>query len=438
MKHFPTYGAAANSKGTVLVGDPNARLVLAQFNTELLQTGGMRGPIDDYYDSLYGTRPGYWRPKDFWEIPQWIACTTHSFPDAAMMVIRDPLEAVTWLRDNPGRTIGFSLLDVNSTHVVNMARAVPSQRFVVGGASNVAQLWPGNVERHGTIADFAAREGRAYRDGYDYRLFHGTQTIPRLELSTGCRHKCSFCTIEKDIKVAPSAQISQQVDSMARHLNFKLIYLNDKTFGQASNYGSLAAIHAFVRAKTSGFDGFIVQTTATELVKTLSPEFLRRSGIRYVEIGVESFNDPILRAVHKPATEKLINEAAMILRKAKVPMIPNIMVGLPGETPATYARTLKWLQMNSDIISHVNVYSTALYEGTELAAKIAPFGPEDIDENRIDKSFRPNPSVDIAFHRAVVSFAHGRLRWFRFKRIGGTALSLGAAFYLYTKLAEGA
>lgn len=49
------------------------RTLLVQFTTKLM--GEPRVDLaTEYYDSLYsGTRKGYDRLPDFWEIPQWIA-----------------------------------------------------------------------------------------------------------------------------------------------------------------------------------------------------------------------------------------------------------------------------------------------------------------------------------------------------------------------------
>jgi hypothetical protein len=116
-----------------------------------------------------------------------------------------------------------------------------------------------------------------------------------------------------------------------------------------------------------------------------------------------------LRAHRKPANEQLIDEAADKLRKAGISMIPNIMVGLPGENEQTYNRTLGWLNRHRDIISHVNAYNTAIYDNSDLGRKLPVVTDADRDENAVGKSFHSNPEVHQKFADAVDQFSRGQL-----------------------------
>lgn len=222
------------------------------------------------------------------------------------------------------------------------------------------------------------------------------------------RHNCAFCCVPKQVTEKGREEILQQVDAFAKHLPADLIYLNDKTFGQAPNHAMLPEIYQRIKAKNPNFKGFVIQTTAAQM-KRFTPEYLKAAGIKHVEIGVESFNDPILRAHKKPATEQLIEEAAQKLRQSGVSLIPNIMVGLPGENKETYGRTMDWLNRNKDIISHVNAYNLALYDDSALGKKIGALSSADRDENQIGKSFHTNPQDHADFHNKLFDFASRQL-----------------------------
>jgi radical SAM superfamily enzyme YgiQ (UPF0313 family) len=114
---------------------------------------------------------------------------------------------------------------------------------------------------------------------------------------------------------------------------------------------------------------------------------LKTSGIRYIELGVESYNNSLLRAMHKPANEAIIDKAVALLRECGIALIPNILIGYPGETEETYAHTLDFLRANADVISHVNVYNIAVYPGTELGRQVGMVNPNDLNENKLEKSF---------------------------------------------------
>ena len=69
---------------------------------------------------------------------------------------------------------------------------------------------------------------------------------------------------------------------------------------------------------------------------------LGESGCCYVDLGVESFNDEILKYVRKGITTEQIYEAIRLLKKYKVPVKLNVLIGSsPLETKETLRHTLK-------------------------------------------------------------------------------------------------
>lgn len=69
---------------------------------------------------------------------------------------------------------------------------------------------------------------------------------------------------------------------------------------------------------------------------------LGESGCRYVDLGVESFNDDILKYIRKGITVNQIYEAIHLLHKYKVPVKLNILIGsCPLETRETVKHTLR-------------------------------------------------------------------------------------------------
>ena len=219
--------------------------------------------------------------------------------------------------------------------------------------------------------------------------------IPRLTMSQGCKYKCAFCDVPKDLVESSPTSIDQQAEAIGK-LGTKLAYLNDKTFSQAGNYQYLSEVYDKIKAINPDFKGFVVQTTAVDFMKIPS-EWLKKSGIKYVELGIESYNDFILKKLHKPHNEGIIDRAIQKLRGAKINLVPNIIIGIPEETAETYAKTLTFLKANLDVISHGNIYSLALYEGTELDAKLGAKEAADRDENVTAKSFHTDPEIHKQF-----------------------------------------
>lgn len=71
-------------------------------------------------------------------------------------------------------------------------------------------------------------------------------------------------------------------------------------------------------------------------------KILGESGCRYVDLGVESFNDEILKYIKKEESAEDIRNAVRLLRKYKVPVKLNVLIGSsPLETRETVLDTLK-------------------------------------------------------------------------------------------------
>ncbi len=71
-------------------------------------------------------------------------------------------------------------------------------------------------------------------------------------------------------------------------------------------------------------------------------KMLGESGCCYVDLGVESFNDEILKYVRKGITTEQIYEAIRLLKKYNVPVKLNVLIGSsPLETKETLRHTLK-------------------------------------------------------------------------------------------------
>lgn len=94
-------------------------------------------------------------------------------------------------------------------------------------------------------------------------------------------------------------------------------------------------------------------------------KILGESGCRAVDLGVESFNDDILRFIHKGVTSEQIYNAIGWLKKYNVPVKLNILIGTsPLETPATIRDTIrKAKRLKADQLM-INIVSP--FPGTEF------------------------------------------------------------------------
>ncbi len=386
------------------------RVLLVQITPDLMYPNGPDPVSTPYYDKLYsGKRPGYSRAQDFWELPQWAAVAAHNIGSKAdFYAVRNIKEAQNFLAASNYGRVAFSVMDVGRSVTEQLVPHITGEvdlggytdRSAAVKLNSKAKIW-------NSMNEWIESMGLPYQKGFDYRHFRGTEIIPRLELSAGCRHRCTFCTIDRKVTNSSIPEVNAQVDSF-KDLNAKLVYLNDKTFGQSPNVAEMPRIFKEMKAANPEFGGFVIQTTAAQM-KLFTDEFLQDSGIKYIELGVETYNDPILKNLRKPATEKLIDEGVEKMRRNRINFIPNIVIGFPEETAESYARTMEFLNKNSDMISHVNTYNLAIYEGTEISTKVKAKTAADADENSANKSFYADPKIHEDFAKQIYDYGSSQL-----------------------------
>jgi tRNA A37 methylthiotransferase MiaB len=252
--------------------------------------------------------------------------------------VNDINEAVDKINTNKYDFVLMSLMNANQHMIKQIISVCKEQKFLVGGYNDAfmheMEKELKNVTICDTTSDTAFHLGVEYRFGTDYTLFKKENTIPRLTLSYGCLNNCKFCIVpHKKLTEVPNDVIFQQVDSFS-HLNYRLIYIDDKTFGQAPNYHIIKEI---TEKHNKDFNGFIVQTTTGMVVR--NGDYFKDIGVKVVEIGLETYNDVLLREYRKPSTEKLIRESILAAEKSNIMLIANLIIGLDGETEETYKRT---------------------------------------------------------------------------------------------------
>lgn len=373
------------------------KVTFIQTSTHLIN-GKLDSPLDKYYDNFYQDNEsiGYYRPEHFWEIPLWITEASHVLIkyEQELYIIQDIQQAIKDLKNK--ELCLMSVLEVNKQYYLDIIKALPDVKFVIGGYVNFdsfKELYNVSIMNNMESLHNAFNEScMEYQQETNYELFKGMRTIPRLTLSTGCKHSCKFCTIENELVERTCRNVWEQLDSFIG-LDFKLVYINDKTFGQAKNYYWLEHAYNRIRQYNPDFQGFIVQTTALKLRKKSFIGQLVQMHVRIVELGIESYNDSILRPLNKPASEYWIDIAVKNLQDFGIKVIGNIIVGFPDETRVSYYKTLNFIKKSN--LFHLNIYNLALYQDTKLANELDTSGQDD-NEMQVKKSFMSAEQVDNA------------------------------------------
>jgi radical SAM superfamily enzyme YgiQ (UPF0313 family) len=304
--------------------------------------------------------------KHVFEIPKWIAEICYFSKDYTQEVFfceHSVEEVLDKIYNTKYDYVLMSLMNANQSFIEDIVKAIPFQRFLIGGYNEHFLRYLGeryeNVHVCDTTRDTAQFLKVDFKFGTDYTLFKNEYTVPRLTLSYGCLNNCKFCIVPhfKIINVNKDV-IYQQIDSF-RDLNYRLIYLDDKTFGQADNYSSLKELkEKILREQCTDFNGFIVQTTNSMLVKK-AKEF-KDIGVSVVELGWETYNDSILRKYRKPSSEGMIRKSVEYGKRYGLKLIANIIIGFPEETEESYQKTYDFI-MEQLKLGNIIGFNPAIY-----------------------------------------------------------------------------
>ncbi len=376
------------------------RFCFLQVSDNLINPVDVNNPADVYFKAIWNhlDGKGYFKPDHYWEIPTWIAelsyCLYDRLHEKQLFHIEEICPNDCGAKTPhypvlPDADIYFaSVMDCNKEILSIIVHNNPDKIFCFGGYVGQEDFWDMfgdcfNVTYHISILALCIRLDFKYQYGTDYSLFNGTKCIPRLILSNGCTNHCRFCTVPDEITVTDVSNIWQQFESM-KDLDFELVYINDKTFGQCFNYYYLKRIYHLIKEFNPRFRGFTIQTTCYQILKFYGQGVnLKDLGIVNVEIGVESYSDDILKKYNKPQNTETIDMALNILKDMGVNIIPNIIIGLPGETWQTYTNTDCWLSENKHKFLMLNVTNFAPYVGSDDINTIK----RDFNENSTNRSY---------------------------------------------------
>ena len=107
--------------------------------------------------------------------------------------------------------------------------------------------------------------------------------------------------------------------------------------------------------------------------RRLRTRWAARSGATVLSIGFESLSDASLASVSKSFNRpSRFAEDVRQLRARGIQVIALIMVGLDGDTPESFAATLRWLDENK--IGFLKLFTPAPYPGTKFHADMLAAG----------------------------------------------------------------
>lgn len=313
-----------------------------------------------------------------WDVPMWAVGILQHMREPNFILLDKPKVV-------PHSVVFGSVMECHLAYWEEMVAINPNTHFVLGGYTKpIDGVWWCDTELDGWEM-LAVLQGDSIptRHNNMYPRLGTVANGVRVQLSTGCSHSCDFCMVpgkgQAPIPKQPLA-LQRETDGIGQPVG--IVYVDDKTFGQASNWRDLAMVNRWLRPA-----GFVVQTTALQVTQ-LGAEGMaewQAMGIIAVEIGVESYNDDILKRYRKPARVTIIDKAVDLITQAGMKVCPNIIVGMAGETAESYCNTQRFMERVPQL-GWFNMYCLADYSGSG----------EDVDESSPLKSWQSSDDRGVA------------------------------------------
>lgn len=345
-------------------------IVLAQLHTKLL--GVKKDRLDVLWDKFYKQDDDWKKLDAFFELPVWAARIQKAHSELLQFYVIDDIDKfLEFLATNKPEQVLMSVMDANKHLIAEIVARAPNTQFVFGGYVSNLELDAKNYQYFDSIDAYCKHFGLVDSGQIDLSLFkryYGFKPayIPRLSLSYGCTNLCKFCTVPHKVIERAQEDIWADANNIIENTEFSYVYLDDKTFGQASNYKLLVELHQLFKAQNSKFKGFIVQTTIKELVNKIVIDHGLDECIAYYEIGLEVFSNNFYQEYKKPITESMFD---LILQEPRLKdrIIYNVMIGVPNRTNKEYKSTLELLKKHDEYVHHINIYNFSVYDNTEIA-----------------------------------------------------------------------
>jgi len=181
----------------------------------------------------------------------------------------------------------------------------------------------------------------------------------------GCPFQCAYCSYNLNYRHVyrnedPASVVSKVVE-LKKKYNTPYFYWSVSVLpaAYAKKLGDeLVSRDADIR--------WFCQTRADKGFTKEVCETLYRSGLRYIELGVESASDNVLRKMKKENGEEDIQRTVASFSQAGVPLDIFIISNHPGETIGDFKKSISFLSSNEDSIVSISMQQFFLSAGSYI------------------------------------------------------------------------
>jgi radical SAM superfamily enzyme YgiQ (UPF0313 family) len=191
------------------------------------------------------------------------------------------------------------------------------------------------------------------------------QPYASIYTSLGCPYKCTFCCINAPFgtnryRMRDPKAVAAEIDLLHGTYGVKTYKIIDEMF--VLNERHVAGLCDALIARDYGLN--IWAYARVDTVKPRMLEKLRKAGVRWLALGIESGSDHVRDGAEKSFSQSEIIDIVRQIQQAGISVIGNFIFGLPDDDAQTMQQTLDLaLELNCEF---ANFYSAMAYPGSPL------------------------------------------------------------------------
>ncbi|MGO8880956.1 MAG: B12-binding domain-containing radical SAM protein [Desulfomonilaceae bacterium] len=187
-----------------------------------------------------------------------------------------------------------------------------------------------------------------------------------LETVRGCPFKCKYCYYHKafdSVRSYPMTLVEEVLDFAYLQKNrVNEIYLMDPTFNARKGFRNILKSMA---SRRRNHDIKIHTELRADLLTDGDVRLFKEAGLVSAEIGLQTVNPDVLKLAGRSGDPERTLAKAASLRKAEVDVTTGIILGLPGDTPEGFSKTLNRLK-ETQAFSVIQPFTLAILPGSDF------------------------------------------------------------------------
>lgn len=230
--------------------------------------------------------------------------------------------------------------------------------------------------------DFSRFPLKDYR-GYTARFLKKGPELPSFS-SIGCRYKCTFCSAARTpVERRSPAGVADEMEHLTRRYGARSVYFCDENFGSGRQHLDALLDELIQRGGRKKYRWRI----NTRMAHFDRPGFLRKmekAGCEMINCGVESASPRILRQIQKQIDLDRVARLAREIKKTKIKLELNFIMGFPGETVRDLKMTREYIFRANPHFLNLSFFTP--FPGTTAYQELFPGAQREFSSGMVDSA----------------------------------------------------